>query len=414
MILPSPWLPHAATFSATSRPAAASAARARARRAVASRVRRSAICFPRARLRLPSRRAGGVRLLSHLAQLRVLRLPRASPRVRSEARPDPTLRGALGRRRPALARGRAVERGRGRGERERRGGGWGVARHEQRFRQRRARGVRSGRSRCGSAWPSPRSCIPSRSGSCVGTSRPWPRSCGGSSACPPRSGRCSPCPHRHDHLPRGESRRQLPHLRPRRVSASAAPSSPTPAAASWASSSSRSSPSPAARRCSPSSPRASTAASSSTASSPTPRRSSAASSAPSRTCVFWGLQVAIASVGPDKRLMWCARLALLAVGRPRVQDGGRGHRGRGRVRRRAARGDPPGVLATRRVDHRRLVHALGDAAGLRQARGERAAFLKAQATWLPVLAGAAAIAGAGVSSAPAPWSASRSSSRRAW
>ena len=67
-----------------------------------------------------------------------------------------------------------------------------------------------------------------------------------------------------------------------------------------------------------------------------------------------------------------------------------------------ARRDPARVLGARHPDHRRLVHALGDAPRLRdRARGERDVFIKAQALWLPLLAGLAAIAALGVSSAPA-------------
>lgn len=118
-------------------------------------------------------------------------------------------------------------------------------------------------------------------------------------------------------------------------------------------------------------------------------------------CVFWGLQVAIASIGPDKRLMWCARLALLAVGGLASMTAAEGIADAGGFGAAPLAEIPPefwqhaalttGVWFT-------LSAMLPDYA---RRAVNRAAFLKAQATWLPVLAGAAAIAGAGVSSAPA-------------
>ena len=117
--------------------------------------------------------------------------------------------------------------------------------------------------------------------------------------------------------------------------------------------------------------------------------------------LFWGAQVGLASFGPDKRLMVCARAAMLAVvglASKTVAEG-------------IAEAATLGVAAPSQIPPEFWAHAVLTTgvwftlSAMLPDYARRAvnmtSFVKAQALWLPTLAGLAAIAGSGVSSAPA-------------
>ena len=116
--------------------------------------------------------------------------------------------------------------------------------------------------------------------------------------------------------------------------------------------------------------------------------------------LFWGAQVGLASFGPDKRLMSARaqRWQPSSVWRPRRWSRASPRRAPGRHR---AERDPARALA-----HAILTTGVWFTLSAMLPTTRRRAvnvtsFIKAQALWLPLLAGLAAIAGSGVSSAPA-------------
>ena len=117
--------------------------------------------------------------------------------------------------------------------------------------------------------------------------------------------------------------------------------------------------------------------------------------------LFWGAQVALASFGPDKRLMYCARAAMVAVvglASKTVVEG-------------IAEAATLGVTAPSTIPPEFWAHAVLTTgvwftlSAMLPDYARRAvnvtSFVKAQTLWLPALAGLAAIAGSGVASAPA-------------
>jgi cytosine/uracil/thiamine/allantoin permease len=117
--------------------------------------------------------------------------------------------------------------------------------------------------------------------------------------------------------------------------------------------------------------------------------------------IFWGAQVLLASVGPDARLMVCARAAVIAVigaASKTIVDG---------IAEAAALGaTAPFPLPPEFWAHAVLTTGVWfTLSAMLPDYARRAAnavsFVKAQALWLPALAGLAAIAGSGVASAPA-------------
>jgi hypothetical protein len=130
--------------------------------------------------------------------------------------------------------------------------------------------------------------------------------------------------------------------------------------------------------------------------------------------LFWGAQVGPGLLRPGQE---ADVLRARRDGGRRgsgVQDGGGGHRrGCHSGRHRAVR-HPARVLGARRPDHRRLVHALGDAPRLRAPRGERDVLHQGAGAVAAPCWRASPRSRARASPPRPPWSACRWWSRRAW